>query len=756
MILRPAALLLLSALVLATPAATQAAEADDPTQQTEKDWVDDRWTKTEIGQFLHATIETPRRKTAKGIAIRIGDNSEATVCFDTDLLRYSAGWTGGFVRISGQRYGLMGAVAPDGKTHFTTAPQPGWARDNSFKDPREIKHGALPRDWAKYKGFYRSGNRLVLSYSVGQGTVLDSPWFVTAGNLKIFTRTLERQSTDEQLMNIVDVPGGTSASITRSDNIQVAKLNTSEGTFAVAISSDQSGAQLSVSREAINLRLPAHNGIAHTKIFICKLSEAELPNFIGFVKAQKTESLQELTRGGPTRWGEPLMTKGVVDKSNSAFAVDTITMPYENPWNALLFASGHDFFSNGDAAVAAIHGDVWLVRGIDDKLDKITWQRFATGLYQPLGVKIINDKLHVMERDQITILHDLNKDGEADFYENFNNDTIGAGGGHSYTTSLETDSDGNFYFAKCSENTPHGGTVLKIPKNGIGVEVIATGFRNPNGLGMGPRNELTVADQQGDWVPETRLDLIKPGGFYGFTPMHKRATAPTNFDPPLVWVPRAIDNSAGGQVWVPEGTWGNLSGQMLHLSYGRCTMMLVLRDSNSPSQGAVVPLPGRFASGVCRGRFNTKDGHLYLTGLRGWQTAAVRDGCFQRVRYQKELPLPTAYTAGSDTVTITFSEPLSREVAEDLESYSAEMWNYRWSSEYGSPDFTVTNPTKKGRDSVQITAAKLQPDRKTVVLKVPALKPANTFALRYDLESEKGESVQNSIYATINESPPKK
>ena len=83
------------------------------------------------------------------------------------------------------------------------------------------------------------------------------------------------------------------------------------------------------------------------------------------------------------------------------------------------------------------------------------------------------------------------------------------------------------------------------------------------------------------------------------------------------------------------------------------------------------------------------------------------------------------------------------------------MWNYRWSSEYGSPDFTVTNPTKKGRDSVQITAAKLQPDRKTVVLKVPALKPANTFALRYDLESEKGESVQNSIYATINESPPK-
>ena len=34
----------------------------------------------------------------------------------------------------------------------------------------------------------------------------------------------------------------------------------------------------------------------------------------------------------------------------------------------------------------------------------------------------MNNEIYVLGRDQITKLHDLNGDGEADFYENFNND----------------------------------------------------------------------------------------------------------------------------------------------------------------------------------------------------------------------------------------------------------------------------------------------------------------------------------------------
>ena len=84
---------------------------------------------------------------------------------------------------------------------------------------------------------------------------------------------------------------------------------------------------------------------------------------------------------------------------------------------------GFDFYPDSQrAAVCTWNGDVWLVGGIDDDLELITWQRIATGLFQPLGVKIVDDSIYVTCRDQIVKLHDLNGDEEIDYYECFNND----------------------------------------------------------------------------------------------------------------------------------------------------------------------------------------------------------------------------------------------------------------------------------------------------------------------------------------------
>ena len=38
----------------------------------------------------------------------------------------------------------------------------------------------------------------------------------------------------------------------------------------------------------------------------------------------------------------------------------------------------------------------------------ITWRRFAYGLFQPLGVKVVGGKIFVICRDQLVALHDLN------------------------------------------------------------------------------------------------------------------------------------------------------------------------------------------------------------------------------------------------------------------------------------------------------------------------------------------------------------
>jgi hypothetical protein len=85
---------------------------------------------------------------------------------------------------------------------------------------------------------------------------------------------------------------------------------------------------------------------------------------------------------------------------------------------------GLDFFTSdpGKAALSTWDGDVWIVSGIDDSLERLEWKRFAAGGHETLGLCIVDDVIYTVADDEITRYHDLNGDGEADYYENFNND----------------------------------------------------------------------------------------------------------------------------------------------------------------------------------------------------------------------------------------------------------------------------------------------------------------------------------------------
>ena len=69
--------------------------------------------------------------------------------------------------------------------------------------------------------------------------------------------------------------------------------------------------------------------------------------------------------------------------------------------------------ANGnEAVVSTIDGEVFHLKGITKKKGSIEWQRIATGLFQPLGIKYQNGNIYVGCRDQIVILRDLNGDGD--------------------------------------------------------------------------------------------------------------------------------------------------------------------------------------------------------------------------------------------------------------------------------------------------------------------------------------------------------
>jgi hypothetical protein len=469
------------------------------------------------------------------------------------------------------------------------------------------------------------------------------------------------------------------------------------------------------------------------KILVWSGPEADLPKFAALVRQSAPQSgPPDLPRAA--LW-VPIVTKGHVSKEKAAYVVDTITAPYDNPWKALLFLSGLDFFENGDAAVCSIHGDVWRVSGIDEALEKITWRRYATGLYQALGLRIVKDQVYVLGRDRITRLHDKDGDGEADFYESFAAGLPTSAGGHDYITCLETDAEGRFYF------TAWDG-LYRVSADGAKTERIATGFRNPNGLSVGPDGTITVAPQEGEWTPASMICQIKAGAHYGYG-------GPKNgVEPPLVYLPRLMDNSTGGQVWVTSDRWGPYAGQLLNLSFGRSTMQLVLRDG---TQGAAVPTGLLFASGVMRGRFNPKDGQLYVVGSKGWVSTAVRDGCFQRVRYTGAKPAwPVAFRAGAKGLSIDFPEPLDPEAAQDLDRWAAEQWNYRYSEKYGSPDLSVSSPETEGHDLVEIRKAALSADGRSVLLEIPGLKPVHQLRIRYNLRAAGGGPVKGELAATLH------
>ena len=165
------------------------------------------------------------------------------------------------------------------------------------------------------------------------------------------------------------------------------------------------------------------------------------------------EDLSQFIKGGPTRWPHPVMTEGKQSDKNDAYVVDEITMPAVNPWNSWMRLSGFDFFKDGRrAAVSTWHGDVWIVDGLDGKLGKLSWKRIASGLFQPLGVRVIDETIYLSCRDQICILRDLNGDGETDYYESLNSDHQVTEHFHEFAMGLQTDDDGNFYYAKSARH----------------------------------------------------------------------------------------------------------------------------------------------------------------------------------------------------------------------------------------------------------------------------------------------------------------
>jgi hypothetical protein len=694
--------------------------------------------------------------------------------YDYDTLRVAAAWSGDqFCDWNGINFNGRHAIHPRlvGDLHLQNQTGPGWGRpsDGSFKDVRlvgrdERIYGPLPRDWAHYKGMYYFGSQTIIQYTVGETEILEMPDVLTDTPHPVFIRSFNIGKRDRQMkLQVAQHPPNSSALSWRNEMVILSQSQDKGRVTVAGIVGNAPESQWSAESGNLRLTIPAGNQELRFKLWFASIPKTEDALVLqqSIVIEDPEEDLKAYTHGGPSRWPEILTAEAEIGETDGPFVVDVLKRPVDNPWFCRMRLTGFDFLPGGDQMiVSAWEGSIWLVSGLkqlENGTEKngtfpMTWRRIASGLFQPLGVKYLNGKVYVTCRDQLAVLHDLNGDGEIDYFENFNNDHQVTDHFHEFAMGLQADKDGNFYYAKSARHAktalvPHHGTLLRISRDGARTDILAKGFRAANGVCLNPDGTFIVTDQEGHWNPKNRINWVKEGGFYGNMYGYHDITDSSDeaMEQPLCWITNAFDRSPGELLWVDSNRWGPLDGKLLNLSYGYGKVYIVpYEEINGQKQGGMCAFPiERFPTGVMRGRFHPDDGQLYLCGMFAWAGNQTQPGGLYRLRYTgKPVHLPTELKATRKGMTLKFSGELDRNSAIDPENYQVKTWDLKRTRNYGSKHYNE-------KDLVVASVA-LDDDSKTVHLNIPGISPTWSMEINYDILSNQGLPIEGSIHNTIH------
>ncbi len=712
------------------------------------------------GSYTFSDVDT---RAEKGIAIRLSGG--AALVFDTSLLTYVKVTGDGTVDLSNTDYmKTKGGDIPalKGPSLIKNANGPGVTTNNDWSDPRSREGGPMPASTGRYRGYYQHGRKVVLSYTAGNARVLDHPRIVRTDDLSGFERCFRVMNLQEtRQFRLFDADGLEKVMSGSSWRLYEGE----DRLMGVAVEGASSRTSLVGGEDGpVSVAVRSGSGPVSFRVVISSFP-ADMQNPESALSTLVAESggtldLQSLTDGGPSLWGNTLTREGSPSEEESGYVSDEIPVPKENPWDAFMRITGLDFFRDGTAAVSTMNGDVWFVSGLDRSLDEVQWQRFATGLYEPLGLSIRGGEVFVLEQGSITHLSDLNGDDQADFYRRFNGD--GPLIPRAYWMSLEHDSNGNFYYHRSghrAQDKPHQeryGSLMQVSANGKDSRIYAYGFRQTNGLGVGPNDAIQSSDQEGNWMPATRIDRVKEGGFYGYKPNAPEGYSGNGYDKPIMWLPRGADHSGGGEVFAGDDRWGPLSNHWVHLSWGQARMFVELHERvHDRLQGGAVKIPvGQFKAGVMRGAVGPHDGQVYVAGVGvpGWTSVSRTLNTFNRIRYTGEAAhMPVDLRTSKKGVKLRFSDPLDRASAANPEQYTVKRWTYKYDQSYGSDEYSLENPGETGRDSVEVENVRVSDDGKGVLLQIPEMKPVQQMMVKYELDGVNGEKVQNRVLFTIHE-----
>lgn len=732
------------------------------------------WSSMDYGPYLTHTYEVPGKKlniAYKGTAIRLDPGAGGVargnrwMLWDADTLRWAAGWQAGegsrFIDWRGIQFNGEHGIHPrvTGEVVFANAIGPGWVdpKSGSLDDDQRVegrdgrRYGPLPKGWGKYRGLHRNGDSVMIEYQVGETVIFEQPAILPS---------LSQNHGDIFVRRMLIGP--------RSQDLVVCVADSSSESMAFRCGAIGATYEWIDQGNRLLLKIKASDKPSSLTIGIARDNRPRSPQNeraffadLEFSDSQLPTDLEQLRSSNATSWGPEIETTvQTINPSDGPFAVDYLTWPESNPWLAQIRLTGLDFFPDGRMAVCSWDGDVWIATPTSTNETqlpaKLKWKRIASGMFQPLGIKIVDQQIYVTCRDQITKLSDVNGDGDIDFYECFNNDHQVTEHFHEFAMGLQRDEAGNFYYAKSARHAlkaivPHHGTLLKVSSDGSRTEIIANGFRAANGVCLNPDGSFVVTDQEGHWNPKNRINWVRPGEagkprFYGNIFGYSDVTDSSDeaMEKPLCWITNDFDRSPGELLWVESKKWGALNGSLLNLSYGTGKVFLVPHETVGGNiQGGMIelPIPG-FPTGVMRGRFNPLDGQLYLCGMFAWAGNAQQPGGLYRIRATgREMHLPVELHCSTKGIELEFSSAVDP-ASIRAENFSVKTWSLRRTANYGSKHFDEAD--------LEIASAVIDKDGKSVRLEIPKIQATWCMEIQYRLQTSDGKPLVGKIHNTIH------
>ncbi|MFM9001736.1 MAG: DUF6797 domain-containing protein, partial [Opitutia bacterium] len=494
------------------------------------------------------------------------------VAIDTDLCRVAAVWRGkgvtdkalapGSYHDPGRKTpgGQSPLPTPDGKLWIGNGLVPGWQEGPLLKrDPRErapspeeVGRGALPAGMARLRSLRLAGGTVTLHYAVGSAEIRER-W---RASLHEGEPVVERHlSLDAHARDLRLVAG--------------ARINGPSQELEPGLRAT-GAAEAEEDPDYFVFRFPA--GQAATACVTYRDEKAAPAREADFA---------ELGSAGP-RWKGAVTTSTRLSESKEAYVVDEIGLPVDNPWKRAVRPSDVQFRPGGGAYVVTIDGDVWAVAGLSGDNPRPLWRRFTSGLHEPMTLAIRDGELFAFDRNGSWKLKDTDGDGEADVHEMFCNAFAQTADLREFPSTLRVGPGGEFFIAKGGQEAEtigrHNGSVLRISADGSRFEVLGYGFRQPN-LAVHPVTGLvTSSDQQGHYVPSTPIHVVGGRKFYGFlSDKLPKESYPAPIEPPLTWMPHAVNASALSQVWLVGAKMGPLDGEMVQICFNKPDLLRVGR-----------------------------------------------------------------------------------------------------------------------------------------------------------------------------------